>query len=208
MTNKRNFTCIIGKNEKGTYTGSSPSSAARKVVSKMCREKNYKGVVTFSLREITQGSKKKIYGPYKGNMQKLIKPIELEGRVIKYKPIVKIVKQMGGQNDNDNKANNEIRIKCTNGNSDLPSVDISKKSLLNKFRQVNIGDQDYELPGSLECVIEGQNVTCRKIISNNNANNSSQVVANIKSSNNLGDLIKIYRSNISKDANIDVVIVI
>jgi len=34
------------------------------------------------MREITQGSNKKIYGPYLGEIKKLDKPIELKGRII------------------------------------------------------------------------------------------------------------------------------
>jgi hypothetical protein len=46
--------------------------------------------VDFHIREITQGSKKKTYGPYEGYIEKLKEPIELKGRVIKYKPIAKL----------------------------------------------------------------------------------------------------------------------
>jgi hypothetical protein len=46
--------------------------------------------VEFHIREITQGSKKKTYGPYIGYIEKLKEPIELKGRVIKYKPVVKL----------------------------------------------------------------------------------------------------------------------
>jgi hypothetical protein len=49
--------------------------------------------VEFSLRETTQGSNKKVYCPYLGYMQKLDKPIELKGRVIRYKPIAKLLKK-------------------------------------------------------------------------------------------------------------------
>ena len=44
----------------------------------------------FCIREITQGSKKKTYGPYLGYIEKLKKPIELKGRIIKYKPVAKL----------------------------------------------------------------------------------------------------------------------
>jgi len=55
-------------------------------VSKLCgKEKGKK--VEFCLREITQGSKKKTYGPYLGHVEKLAKPIELKGRVIERKPV-------------------------------------------------------------------------------------------------------------------------
>ena len=91
MAGKRNFTCVVNGKEHGTYTGSSPSSAARKVVSKMCGHSSKK--VEFHLREISQGSKKKVYGPYKGHMEKLKEPIELKGRTIEYKPVAKLAKK-------------------------------------------------------------------------------------------------------------------
>jgi len=89
---KRHFKVIIGNKEHGLYTSSTPSSAAKKAVSKLCADNKNKKV-EFSLRETTQGSNKKIYGPYLGYMQKLDKPIELEGRVIRYKPIAKLKKK-------------------------------------------------------------------------------------------------------------------
>ncbi len=94
MAGKRNFTCVVNGKEHGTYTGSSPSSAARKAVSKMCGHSSKK--VEFHLREITQGSKKNVYGPYKGQMEKLKEPIELKGRTIEYKPVAKLAKKSGG----------------------------------------------------------------------------------------------------------------
>jgi len=80
---KRHFTVVIGSKEHGLYVSLSPSSAAKKAVSKLCSSNKSKKV-EFSLREITQGSKKKTYGPYLGEMKKLKKPIELKGRVIRY----------------------------------------------------------------------------------------------------------------------------
>ena len=88
-TTKRHFTVVIGSKEHGLYVSSSPSSAARKAVSKLCAT-DKKRKVNFSIREITQGSKKKTYGPYLGYIEKLAKPIELKGRVIKYKPVAKL----------------------------------------------------------------------------------------------------------------------
>ena len=88
-TTKRNFTVVIGSKEHGLYVSSSPSSAARKAVSKLCAT-DKKKKVDFSIREITQGSKKKTYGPYLGYIEKLAKPIELKGRVIRYKPVAKL----------------------------------------------------------------------------------------------------------------------
>jgi hypothetical protein len=91
-SSKRHFTVIIGNKEHGLYISSTPSSAARKAVSKLCSDNKNKKV-EFFMRETTQGSNKKIYGPYLGEMKKLDKPVELEGRVIRYKPIAKLKKK-------------------------------------------------------------------------------------------------------------------
>ena len=87
---KRHFTVVMGNKENGLYVSSSPSSAARKAVSKLCAT-DKKRKVEFQIREITQGSKKKTYGPYLGEIEKLAKPIELKGSIIKYKPVAKLV---------------------------------------------------------------------------------------------------------------------
>jgi len=88
-TSKRHFTIVIGTKEHGLYVSSSPSSAARKAVSKLCgKEKGKK--VEFCLREITQGSKKKTYGPYLGHVEKLAKPIQLKGRLIERMPVARL----------------------------------------------------------------------------------------------------------------------
>jgi hypothetical protein len=94
--NKRHFT-VVEKNgkEHGLYVSSTPSSAAKKAVSKLCSSNKNKKV-EFYLREITQGSKKKTYGPYLGEMKKLKKPIELEGRVIRYETKVYLNRNMKG----------------------------------------------------------------------------------------------------------------
>ena len=91
-SSKRHFTSVIGSKEHGLYVSSSPSSAARKIVSKLYAVSKSKKV-EFHVREITQGSKKKTYGPYLGEMKKLAKPIELKGRVIRYAPEVHLKKK-------------------------------------------------------------------------------------------------------------------
>jgi hypothetical protein len=91
---KRHFTVVMGGKEHGLYVSSTPSSAARKAVTKLCTANKSKKV-EFSIREITQGSKKKTYGPYKGYIEKLKEPIELKGRVIKYKPVAKLSGKSG-----------------------------------------------------------------------------------------------------------------
>jgi hypothetical protein len=96
-SSKRHFTAVVGSKEHGLYISSSPSSAARKIVSKLCASSKSKKV-EFCVREITQGSKKKTYGPYLGEMKKLAKPIELKGRVIRYAPEVHLKKKKTATN--------------------------------------------------------------------------------------------------------------
>ena len=82
---KRHFSVVMGGKESGLYVSSTPSSAAKKAVTKLCSANKDKNI-EFHIREITQNSKKKTYGPYIGYLEKLKEPIELMGRVINYKP--------------------------------------------------------------------------------------------------------------------------
>jgi hypothetical protein len=91
---KRHFTVVMGNKENGLYVSSSPSSAAKKAVTKLCTSNKSKKV-EFYMREITQNSKKKTYGPYAGYIEKLKVPIELKGRIIKYKPFAKLIRKKG-----------------------------------------------------------------------------------------------------------------
>ncbi len=91
---KRHFTVVMKNKEHGLYVSSNPSSAARKAVSKLCAT-DKKRKVEFSIRETTNNSKKKTYGPYLGHMEKLKKPVELKGRVIWYKPVAKLIRKTG-----------------------------------------------------------------------------------------------------------------
>jgi hypothetical protein len=84
---KRHFTVVIGSKEHGLYISSKPSSAAKKAVSKLCASNKSKKV-EFCLREITQGSKKKVYGPYIGYIERLKEPIKLKGSGIKFYKVV------------------------------------------------------------------------------------------------------------------------
>jgi hypothetical protein len=100
LATKRHFTVVIGNKENGLYVSTTPSSAARKAVTKLCASNKSKKV-EFHIREITQGSKKKTYGPYIGHIEKLKEPIELKGRTIEYKPMAKLKgkKMSGGSYD-------------------------------------------------------------------------------------------------------------
>jgi len=88
---KRHFTVVMGNKEHGLYVSSSPSSAAKKAVTKLCAANKGKKV-EFYIREITQGSKKKTYGPYSGYIEKLKEPIKLQSRVIEHKSVAKLIK--------------------------------------------------------------------------------------------------------------------
>jgi hypothetical protein len=68
---KRHFTVVMGGKEHGLYVSSTPSSAARKAVSKLCAT-DKKRKVSFHIREITQKSEKKTYG-----LKKFVKRIFL-----------------------------------------------------------------------------------------------------------------------------------
>jgi hypothetical protein len=97
---KRHFTVVMEGKEHGLYVSSTPSYAAKKVVTKLC-DSNKGKEVEFYIREITQGSKKKTYGPYIGHIEKLKEPIKLKGRIIQYKSVAKLSrkdsKMRGGQ---------------------------------------------------------------------------------------------------------------
>ena len=79
-------------------------------MSKLCAT-DKKKKVDFSIREITQGSKKKTYGPYLGHIEKLKEPIELKGRVIKYKPVAKLSGKSGAKKGGMRGGNNEMKLK-------------------------------------------------------------------------------------------------
>ena len=74
--NKRNFTVVEvnGRATRfGTYKSVSAQGAANKAVTKICKKKKIskdKCKITFSIQETTQGSMKKIYGPYKASLKK------------------------------------------------------------------------------------------------------------------------------------------
>jgi hypothetical protein len=91
-TSKRHFTVVIKNKENGLYISSRPSLAAKKAVSKLCASNKNKKI-EFHIREITRDSKKKTYGPYIGYLEQLDKSIKLKEYIIKYNPIVKLIKK-------------------------------------------------------------------------------------------------------------------
>jgi hypothetical protein len=116
---KRHFTVVMGNKEYGLYVSSTPSSAARKAVTKLCAANKGKKV-EFHIREITQGSKKKTYGPYKGYIEKLKEPIELKGRVIQYKPVAKLSDKISKKMRGGEEKNQEYTFDDLTGVSNQP----------------------------------------------------------------------------------------
>lgn len=102
MSDKRHFTVVEGNKEHGLFVGRTPSSVAKKVVSKLSKGNK----VIFELREITQGSKKKTYGPYEGHKKKLKEPRKVGDRVYKYESVVHKVEKKGGKPDSEDYAVN------------------------------------------------------------------------------------------------------
>jgi hypothetical protein len=93
---KRYFTLVRGNKEHGLFYGSKPSAAALMVATKLCTSSKSKegNIVEFNIKEITQDSKKKIYGPYIGYIDKL------KGRGVQsYKIVAKLkkVEMKGGE---------------------------------------------------------------------------------------------------------------
>jgi hypothetical protein len=78
-------TKFSNKHYTGVYVSSSPSGAAKKALSQLCRVKNIHGQCTLYIviRETTQGSAKKHFS-YKLNRVKLSPPLLLKGREIHY----------------------------------------------------------------------------------------------------------------------------
>jgi hypothetical protein len=85
--------------------------------------------VEFSLREITQGSNKKTYGPYVGEMKKLKTPIELKGRVIRYEIIVHLKKVKKSMKGGESEALKAI-------------LEIAKQQFFEKYDLKNVNSKD------------------------------------------------------------------
>ena len=176
---KRHFTVVMGNKEHGLYVSSTPSSAAKKAVTKLCTANKSKKV-EFHIREITQGSKKKTYGPYIGHIEKLKEPIKLKGRVIKYKPVAKLSKKnsemKGGSTESLDSSDEKIFqnflvLDQTNpapyhfkqrtfksdslyfGNNNL--IDYSGEKYY-KFSLININDENGIMPLALRIIVTNE----------------------------------------------------
>jgi hypothetical protein len=93
--------------DDGRYkTKGSPANAAKKAFSQLSKKKKIKKL-TLTIKETTQGSSKKEYGPYRCEKVKLKKPIEVKYKgknkpvLMKTKTVIHLVKkskQKGGSN--------------------------------------------------------------------------------------------------------------
>ena len=177
-TTKRHFTIIMGNKEHGLYVSSSPSSAARKAVSKLCAT-DKKKKVQFHIREITQGSKKKTYGPYLGYIEKLKEPIELKGRIIKYKPVAKLSDKKT-KTEGAKKKGSILVVKIKDGKVS------TKKETYKKMKKI------YHKGGTTkkrdrtegEGEVEVESLKQPKLNNNNNNTNNLCLLANISSKQN------------------------
>jgi hypothetical protein len=81
------------KNLGGRFLSDTPSGAARKAISRICRESAIKGQCTLkvTIRETTQGSQHKEYS-YKG--KRMMKPVTVQrgDEEITYKYVTKVMK--------------------------------------------------------------------------------------------------------------------
>lgn len=78
------------KDFSGRYISRTPSGAASKALTQLCNVKKVRGQCTLfvKMRETTQGSKKKEF-LYNVKREKLANPVELSGRTLEYKNVVK-----------------------------------------------------------------------------------------------------------------------
>lgn len=83
------------KGSGGRYISKDPEGAARKAFSRLCHRKRIRGqcAMIITVQEMTQGSNGKTW-TYKLNREKLATPIELNGRVIEYRPVAKAINGM------------------------------------------------------------------------------------------------------------------
>ena len=154
---KRHFKIVMGNKEHGLYISSTPSSAAKKAVTKLCAANKTKKV-EFYIREITQGSKKKTYGPYNGYIEKLKEPIELKGRIIQYKPVAKLI----GKANKKMKGGEEKGLEYSFNNLSNTSEVISG-NMLNKSKKM-LEESKSELNKAINLQKEKNNLKKQKVL--------------------------------------------
>ena len=138
----------------------SPSDAARKLLKSIAHEKGLEkmkklnmGKVKFSIQEYTQGSKKKVYGPYIGYYRKytaeeMKKATTAKGKVkFTMKPVVKLnksnkvvtkkVNKSNNNKSNNNKSNNNKSNNNTSNNNSNSNSNNNSNKLKNMKNKKN-----------------------------------------------------------------------
>ena len=168
---ERHFRVVQLEGKKVEFGGvsitskASPGSAARKLLTSIAHEKGLKKnkkasmpKVKFCIQEYTQGSSKKVYGPYVGHFHKytaaeLKKAKTAKGKIkFTMKPVVKLAKgNMKGGNINKYEINvqefKDLIPNKTNMSED--NMKAWKQAFLKKYSQhyfVNVGGLTYMIP--------------------------------------------------------------
>ncbi len=178
-TTKRRFTVVIGSKEYGLYVSSSPSSAARKAVSKLCAT-DKKRKVSFHIREITQKSEKKTYGPYLGYIEKLAKPIELKGRIIKYNIHVEKIRE---------KTFTKKKMNIKGGLH--PTCDNNTYSYNNLLTNLGVSEESKEKYQTKE----------KRLLKYSNKKEYNKTLENLKNDNSLTEAQKMYIKMLISDSD-------
>lgn len=141
MSDKKRSFSVIYEDKKYLFKGTSPSSVSKKVIIKLCNLYKKKEV-KFELNETTKDSKKKKYGPYIGHMEDLKAKVVLVGGK-KRRARVRPDGQRGTtveinfhKHYFNSKANQ--RKQHDNNNNKKHKLDLVKKELFEKFKNINI----------------------------------------------------------------------
>ena len=152
----RSFIILFNSKEYSPFYSSTPSLAARKFFSSINKSNQIKSKIEFYVKETTEGSKKKIYGPYIGSKKKSKKIIKggynpqstnidfakVEKNCIFFKPVkpVKPVLLNGKINENKNNyqyivcktilKNYEFKIIIGNKTNNIEIMTIDKNTLI------------------------------------------------------------------------------
>lgn len=165
---------VISVNDKNVKNGgryktkSSPYDVAVKIFRYLC--KKYKSnKLKFMIKEITQNSSKKVFGPYLGRKQKLKNPLEIlrNGKLVKYKygrPNIRLIKnKKGGSNaPKNNSINRFVNLSINNDNN---HNDNSTKSNNNSNNFTKINSKNVKSVNIY--AIYGQSTSAKDSINNN-----------------------------------------
>jgi hypothetical protein len=174
----------------------SPGDAARKLLSSIAHEKGLKknkklelGKVKFSIQEYTQGSKKKVYGPYEGHFHKYtaeeLKKARTAGgkQAFTMRPMIKLnknsksmntMKKMNKNNKNMNANMNKSMNKNRNKNANMNA---NKNANMNANMNAN---KNANMNANMN-----KSMNKKKVKNNNNGINKKKLVKNLEKLKNL-----------------------